>query len=494
MRRLGVILAVLLGFLTIDTLTFAQTDWIDTLPECGFSSQLAGAQVGAVVVTLQTRNGCIEQLDRFFQGASVPKIFVAGATYEKIARGLASLSMVITFDENYYMAGRNDCLDASRLGQQITVNELLRLMIACSDNATTAMLMDFIGWDYVNQYARRMVGDAVGEILPYAEVDKRKLMILSPEWGAVPRAMASRYYRSGRTDGLDAYFSSVPARLNRSSVASANALYFATATANTLTPRALWAYFMTLRQAMLEAPFSELSIVGNFLFGLLLETQRLQSVQSITGNVIIGGKNGFDRGVVAEISVLFDVPQTRIPSGFVFLFTQQDDLTAPNVQPATYNSGVLNDLLDTFAPMVQKVLFGEGVPMGVVPSFNVSSVVLHRNSTILSCWQSYRDNGFLERDVAPLSRCFRAITAQERFQLNEDATVGITLIGLKNGEAWTVLLFTDPNGRIYSYQVRSRFVDETGIFWYHPLGVRGEWQLSVYVNQQLVAAYGFEVE
>ena len=71
---------------------------LDSLPGCGFTerSGIPNMNVGAVVINFETGEGCVENLDRTFQIASVPKLFIAGAFYEWMLEGRISASTPIT--------------------------------------------------------------------------------------------------------------------------------------------------------------------------------------------------------------------------------------------------------------------------------------------------------------------------------------------------------------------------------------------------------------
>ncbi|MCA9915665.1 MAG: hypothetical protein KC496_20060, partial [Anaerolineae bacterium] len=78
--------SLLLGMPVVSAQTDADIGAIDldSLPDCGFTARsgIPNMNVGAVVINFETGVGCVENLDRTFQIASVPKLFIAGAFYE----------------------------------------------------------------------------------------------------------------------------------------------------------------------------------------------------------------------------------------------------------------------------------------------------------------------------------------------------------------------------------------------------------------------------
>ncbi|MGV2434675.1 MAG UNVERIFIED_CONTAM: hypothetical protein LVT10_07130 [Anaerolineae bacterium] len=69
----------------------------------------------------------------------MPKLFVAGASYEWIFSqpNTLNLDMSLTFGERYWMGGTTDCLNDSYLNQKIPFYQLIEVMVACSDNSAT---------------------------------------------------------------------------------------------------------------------------------------------------------------------------------------------------------------------------------------------------------------------------------------------------------------------------------------------------------------------
>jgi len=257
MKMLRLILLCFL-FVPMTHVALAQDPTLfDALPPCQFTD-FAQSQaddnviVGAVVYNLYTGVGCQENLDMLFPIASVPKLFVGGASYEWIFSqpDILNLDMSLTFGERYWMGGEVDCLNDSYLNQKIPFYQLIEVMIACSDNSATWMMMDAIGWDAPNQYAERLGITGLGEIIPYSEVDRLKLSMIDEQWNTVPASLASRYYRAELVTGLDAYFDELPDYRRREEI-RANQLYFDTTTYNSATPRALAQYLLRLNEEAL---------------------------------------------------------------------------------------------------------------------------------------------------------------------------------------------------------------------------------------------------
>jgi hypothetical protein len=333
----------------------------------------------------------------------VPKVFIAAAYYDFLARGLINPATRIQFTRNYWMAGQTDCLTESRIGESFTYQELIELMINCSDNAATWLLMDSLGWSRVNDYVTSLGIADIGEIIPYSEVDRLKLILLDETWASVPAAVASRFYRRGFTEGLSEYFSVIPNRPSREEFAHINERYFTEYRYNTLTPLALATFFSRMREAAISGSFEEQFVASN-LFYVMLYTQRLYSAQALQGTVLVGSKNGFDRGLLAEVNLLFNDLTSRVPSGMVLLFSQYESLIGDNGALPTIERSRLQDFFLSLSPKIRDTLYPNYQVPPVEPSFALD-VYFNEQSAIQVCWNPYFNSDFDSTLVPILSNC-----------------------------------------------------------------------------------------
>lgn len=456
---------------------------LDALPPCNFT-EIAGlrdVRVGAVVVNFRTGDGCAENIDQLFQVASVPKIFVAGAYFDLVMRGLASETSELIFNENYYMGGSTACMREENLGQRYTTRQLVELMINCSDNAATGMIMDAIGWGRVQEYIDSVGLEGVGRVIPYSEVDWLRLSAVDPRWEAVPRAMASRYLRMRSTAGLiPTYFPEAP-QWDRQAYLRASAEYLASATTNTATPRAIAEYILRLRNDLNS--FDTGALVAQRMFTTLLYTQRLNSTQAFPGTILVGAKNGFDIGLTAEVNILFDEINSREPSGLAIVFTQQNDMLSPDVQMPNRENGVLNTYLRRLSSQIWSILYPDYQDPPLLDNGIVSLAVFGTGEDINPCWIPYRRSG-LDTDLLPeLQRCWATLANRTRYVVGESVYLGLILRGLNSGgDTRVVMVFRGPSGETFSYQTDRQYQSEAAINWFHPLNAAGEWQIDIYVN------------
>lgn len=220
------------------------------------------------------------------------------------------------------MAGRDDCLRREDIGRSYDYLSLIDLMIGCSDNAATWMLMDALGWGTVQDYVRRYAGQGAGEVLPYSEVDKRKLALNDGRWQNVPTVLASRFYRVGMTEGLSEYLNPLPQRLHGQQYNALNARYFREASANTATPRAIAEYLIYLHLAAHNGNWGN-QVLAQRMFNALLTTPRQYSMEAAPASWRIGSKDGLDRGVVAEANIIFTEDDPLRARAVVVVFLQQ---------------------------------------------------------------------------------------------------------------------------------------------------------------------------
>ena len=478
---------VILFWIVVTSPTTAETTVnLDSLPDCGFTEFVAqdGLRIGAVVINITTGAGCTENLDETFNVASVPKVFIAGAYYDMLVNGQVSASTRQIFTQQYHMGGRTACLTDAQLGETYTASRLIDLMINCSDNAATWMLMDSIGWGRVQAYIDSLGIEGIGPVIPYSEVDRLKLTFLDERWADVPRGMASRFYRRGWTDGLLEYFNTVPQRPEGATRLEINQRYFDEYNYNTMTPRALATYFLKMRDDILANDMDALT--ASAVFNTMLYTQRLYSTQALPGTVYIGSKNGFDRGLLAEANVLFPSLTDRVPTGIVIVFAQYETLTGSNGGIPGPSGGALNDMMLDLSLRIRDILYPNLTDAPVQRGFNISSVTFQQQFAIESCWWPYRNSEFDEAQVPILENCFQSLAPRITYPVGENLAMGLVLRNLNAQDTRFVFVFTAPDGRRFSYQEDRSNLNNAAIYWFHPIDMAGQWQVDIYQNLQPV--------
>lgn len=462
-----------------------QADFLENYPDCEFDNTEAdaGLQLGIVAINMDNRLGCVQNFDTTFNVASVPKVFIAAAYYNGLIEGTYSVSGSIQFTRNYWMAGSNDCLREEDIGTTYTYNELIEFMINCSDNAATWMLMDALGWQRVNAYVQSLGIDGIGEVIPYSEVDRLKLAFLDETWSSVPAGIASRFYRRGLTAGLLDYFDEIPNRPSRTEFIRINQRYFDDYSYNTVTPRALANFFLQMRDNLINGT-AESAFIANNVFNVMLFTQRQYSVQALPGTTYIGSKNGFDRGLLAEVNILFDDLEQRIPSGIVLVFGQYESLSdgVNNAQLPNRFGDALNDLFFALSPSIRDTLYPNLQEAPARRNFMVSTIIFNEQSTIQTCWNPFFASDFDPSLVFTVDNCFSGIRPRLTYPVDENLAFGMTLQSLNFQDTRFTFIYTAPDNRQFSYQIDRSNVTASAIYWFHPLDMPGQWQVDIYIN------------
>ena len=87
--------------------------------------------------------------DEEFETASVIKAFLLAALYLQAERGKADLSAEIEYEASQFVDG-SGMLRALGVGARLKVKDTATMMIICSDNIATNMLIDYLGLDTIN--------------------------------------------------------------------------------------------------------------------------------------------------------------------------------------------------------------------------------------------------------------------------------------------------------------------------------------------------------
>lgn len=462
---------------------FAQEIVFDSLPDCQFDEALRqnNLQIGAVIFNFETGAGCVENLDTSFPVASVGKLFAAAAYLEAVSRGFMNFSDTVVFDSGHNLGDRDGCLSDGNIGQTVTLGYLSEIMIWCSDNAATWLLIEALGADRVQDYITRLNIDGIGPIISYNEVDRLKLGFLDERWSQVPYALASQYYRRGRTNGLVPDYFSALSRLTRSDFRRVNASYLEKYDFNTLTPRAMALFLQKLRADVIRNNDQD-SQVAWWLFNTMMLTPRLYSAQSLPGNVYTGGKDGRDTGLTAEVSLSFADLDSRIPQSMAIVFSRNIDLTTNPVQSPLQRPGPLDRALRAVSPLIRDALAPEALLPALFPDSRLKSVTLGTEPDLLPCWAPYRDSNFAQNQVSSLENCWNQIAPRNNFPAGQRMVMGLVLDDLAQSDVRLTFVFTAPEGESYSYQEEVFFQESSGIYWYHTPDQAGTWQIDVYLN------------
>ncbi|KAF0126056.1 MAG: beta-lactamase [Elusimicrobia bacterium] len=121
-------------------------------------------RVGIYLKDLRTGRSWAYQPDRLFPSASLIKVPIMTAVFDKIARGELALEARIRLTGKDRRGGSGS-LKWAREGTSLSVMELLYKMITESDNTATQMIIDHVGYSYL-EYSFRKIGLVYTNITP----------------------------------------------------------------------------------------------------------------------------------------------------------------------------------------------------------------------------------------------------------------------------------------------------------------------------------------
>ena len=93
--------------------------------------------------------------DEEFETASTIKVYLLAALYLQASRGKADLEQEIAYEQSQYVDG-SGMLRALGVGAKLKVKDVATMMIICSDNIATNMLIDYLGLDTINACIREL--------------------------------------------------------------------------------------------------------------------------------------------------------------------------------------------------------------------------------------------------------------------------------------------------------------------------------------------------
>ena len=93
--------------------------------------------------------------DEEFETASTIKVFLLAALYLQAGRGKADLEAEIPYEASQYVDG-SGMLRALGVGARLKVRDAATMMIICSDNIATNMLIDYLGLSTINACIREL--------------------------------------------------------------------------------------------------------------------------------------------------------------------------------------------------------------------------------------------------------------------------------------------------------------------------------------------------
>jgi len=107
------------------------------------------AEVGLIIKDLETGRTIQRNPDKPFPSASMVKIPIMAACFKAVEDGRVSLQDVIMLRAADRTRG-SGVLRASPAGTPVTVEKLIELMITDSDNTAANLLIDLLGFEYIN--------------------------------------------------------------------------------------------------------------------------------------------------------------------------------------------------------------------------------------------------------------------------------------------------------------------------------------------------------
>ena len=93
--------------------------------------------------------------DRDFESASTIKVFILGCLYALAEAGEKSLSQELVYEKHHFVDG-SGMIRSLQPGAKLRAADAATLMIICSDNIATNMLIEYLGLDRINAFIERI--------------------------------------------------------------------------------------------------------------------------------------------------------------------------------------------------------------------------------------------------------------------------------------------------------------------------------------------------
>ena len=123
-------------------------EWLEMVASLEQASDAYPGRVGIYIKDLQTGKNWEYNADRLFPSASLVKVPIMAAVFEKIKLGAITLDTQIKLTRRDRVGGSGS-LKWVRDGTSLSVMEIVYKMITESDNTATRMLIDHVGMDYL---------------------------------------------------------------------------------------------------------------------------------------------------------------------------------------------------------------------------------------------------------------------------------------------------------------------------------------------------------
>ena len=123
-------------------------EWLEMVASLEKASAAYPGHVGIYIKDLQTGKTWEYNADRLFPSASLVKVPIMAAVFEKIKLGAITLDTQIKLTRRDRVGGSGS-LKWVRDGTSLSVMEIIYKMITESDNTATRMLIDYVGMDYL---------------------------------------------------------------------------------------------------------------------------------------------------------------------------------------------------------------------------------------------------------------------------------------------------------------------------------------------------------
>lgn len=132
--------------------TQLQTDqkWERMVGEIRQKAEHYNGDVGVYIKNLKTGRAFEYNTDHTFVCASLIKLPVMIATFDAIKEGRISLTTRIRYKREFRRDGSGN-MKYARIGSYYPLSYLIYQMMTRSDNTATAMIVDLLGYDYLNQ-------------------------------------------------------------------------------------------------------------------------------------------------------------------------------------------------------------------------------------------------------------------------------------------------------------------------------------------------------